>query len=308
MIIDAHQHVWDPARAEYSWFGREHAAIARPIGMDEVLPSFRRGGIVGSVLVQSADNAEDTRNMLEVAARHPSVLGVVGWVPLDRPDDAAEGIAQRDPLIVGVRNLIHDRADPDWLLRPDVDEGLGVLERAGIPFDLVGILPRHLELVPTLSERHPELVIVLDHLAHPPVGADLASWASLLRAAAANPRVHAKVSGLYPPSPLPPSATAGLLRPILDRALDLLGSSRLMYGGDWPISILSSGYDATWSGVATLFDELPASDRAEVLAGTAARVYGLAPDRLRAASELAASELAGSELDPSELAASERDT
>src|SRR5664280_202995 len=106
-LIDAHQHVWDPACARYDWLTAELAPINRPIEFAEL---------------------------------------------------------RRNPKVVGIRNLIHNIPDPDWLLRPDVDEGLGVLEGAGVTFDLVAVLPRHLENVTTMSERHPRLKLSLIHI------------------------------------------------------------------------------------------------------------------------------------------------
>jgi L-fuconolactonase len=278
IVVDSHQHVWDLDRGEYSWLDSSSAPIDRTITIDELKPSLRAAGVDGTVLVQSADNAEDTALMFDVAAANPDVLGVVGYVPLGRPAEAAHALDQlrTNPLFVGVRNLIHDLPDPDWLLRPEVDESLGLLEQAGIPFDLVAVLPRHLELVPIISERHPGLSIVLDHLGHPPIGLDsLEPWSSLIARAAENPRVFAKVSGLYSAAgPLAPG-TAESVRPSFDRALDLFGAHRLMYGGDWPISILHGGYEQVWVGLSELFAGLPAASRAAILGETAVTFYRL---------------------------------
>lgn len=277
-IIDAHQHVWDPARAAYDWLGPELAPIDRAIGFDELRPSLTRAGVTSTVLVQSADNAEDTELMVEVAAANPEIAAIVAFVPLDRPDDAERDLTElrRNPLVVGVRNLIHTRADPDWLLRPEVDAGLGVLERAGVTFDFVAVLPRHLELVPIISERHPDLRIVIDHLAKPPIGLDSREpWWRLIAEAASNPMVYAKVSGLYSATPDAAAWTPESVRPFFLHACDTFGTDRLMYGGDWPISLLAGGYDRVWDGLSVLFDELDPADRDRVLAGTATEFYGL---------------------------------
>lgn len=284
-IIDAHQHVWDPTRARYDWLTDELAPINRTIGFDELLPSLRRAGVQATVLVQSADNDEDTELMLETAAAHPEIAAIVVYVPLDRPEEAAGRLAQlrRNPLVVGVRNLIHDIPDPDWLLRPEVDEGLGVLEDAGVTFDLVSVLPRHLELVPILVKRHPRLKIVIDHLSKPPIGLpEREPWWQLIARAAEAPLVHAKVSGLYSATAQSSSWTPDAVRPYFDRALEVFGADRLMYGGDWPISVLSGGYDRVWDGLSVLFSELDAHDRQAVLGGTAERFYGISADRLGA--------------------------
>ena len=133
MIIDAHQHVWDLDRSPYAWLGPHVPQWNRTFTFDELRPHLVRNGVDATVLVQSDDHDGDTDLMLEVADRHPEIAALVAYVPLDRPDVAADRLAQlrKDPRVVGIRNLIHDIPDPDWILRPDVDDGLGVLERAG---------------------------------------------------------------------------------------------------------------------------------------------------------------------------------
>ena len=276
-VIDSHQHVWDPARAEYAWLGPELAPINRAFGMEELLPELAAVGVDATVLVQAADNADDTALMVATADAHPEVAAIVGYAPLERPAEVAETLArwQGDSRMVGVRTLIHNQSDPEWLLRPDVDEGLGLLEGAGIAFDVVAELPRHLELIPVLSERHPGLRMVIDHLAKPPIGlADREPWWSLIAAAAENPNVSGKLSGLYSATGAPDAWTTEQVRPFFDRAVELFGPSRLMYGGDWPVAILAGGYTRLWEGLA------PSEDRERVLGRTAADFYRIDPARL----------------------------
>ncbi len=285
-VIDAHQHVWDPQRARYDWLGPELSPIDRRMTFDEVEPSLARAGIDATVLVQSADNDEDTALMLEVAADNPKVVAVVAYAPLERPAEVAARIEsfRRDSLIVGVRNLIHTMPDPKWLLRPDVDESLGLLERAGLTFDVVSVLPEHLALVPTLCERHPELRMVIDHLSRPPIGlAEIEPWWSLIARAAQSPQVFAKVSGLYSAGDDSGAWNVDSVRPYLHHALECFGSNRLMYGGDWPISVLSGGYDRVWDGLSLLFDELPLGDRVSIVGATAEDFYGIDQTRIAAA-------------------------
>ncbi|ANJ26024.1 amidohydrolase family protein [Agromyces aureus] len=282
-IIDAHQHVWDLERAVYAWLTPEAGVLHRTIELDEVLPEFAVAGVTGTVLVQSADNDDDTDHMFEVAAREPLVQGIVGYVPLHEPARAAERLAdlQRRPRFCGVRNLIHDRPDAHWLRRPDVDESLGLLAAAGVPFDVVGVLPEHLEAVLAISERHPELDLVIDHLNKPPIGAAATAtdawqtWASLLARVAENPRVRGKVSGLYASTGDPASWTVDTIRPVFDHALDVFGPDRLMYGGDWPVSLIAGGYTRVWQGISELVADLTETERTDILAGTARRFYSL---------------------------------
>ena len=264
-VIDAHQHIWDPARARYDWLGPDSPEINRAFTFDEIAPQLAAAGVGHTVLVQSADNAEDTDLMVEAAAAHPEVAGIVGYAPLERPDAAAPVIAAyaSDPLIVGVRTLIHTQADPDWLLQPAVDKSLGLLEQAGLTFDVVAVLPRHLELVPILAQRHPGLKMVIDHLAKPPIGLDSREpWWRLIAEAASNPMVFAKVSGLYSATP---DRGRGRPRACVRSStarVDCFGPTRLMYGGDWPISLLAGGYDRVWDGPGVLVRRGPDGRRA----------------------------------------------
>ncbi len=282
-IIDAHQHMWDPARAEYDWLGPDLAPINRAIEFDELLPLLEATGVTHTVLVQSADNDDDTRYMLEVAAAHPEVAAVVGWVPLDDPAGVASRLPSllANPVFSGIRNLIHTKPDPDWLLRPDVNESLGRLAVAGVSFDVVSVLPRHLEHVPVLSERHPDLRMVIDHCSKPPIGVgDDEPWLGLITRAAENPNVYAKVSGLYPAVGDLAAWTADDVRPYLHLALERFGADRLMFGGDWPISVLAGGYVRVWKQLSILFDELSATERDAIQWGTAAAFYGIPGERL----------------------------
>jgi L-fuconolactonase len=285
-VIDAHQHVWDLTRSRYDWLGPDLAPIDRTVEIAELLPSLRRAGVDGTVLVQSADTPEDTQLMLDVAAANPVVVAVVAYLPLEHPADVATGIEnlRENSLVVGVRNLIHNQPDSEWLLRPDVDESLGLLETAGLAFDLVSVLPAHLALVPVLVERHPRLRIVIDHLSKPPIGLeDREPWSSQLADAASSGSVYAKVSGLYSATADSGSWTPDLVRPFLHHALEVFGASRLMYGGDWPISILSGGYDRVWDGLRQLVGELPEGDQARLWSESAIEFYGIDPLRIAAA-------------------------
>lgn len=280
MIIDAHQHVWDPQRAEYPWLAAEHPAIRRAIGPDEVLPDLRENGIGASVLVQSADNDEDTELMLEVAAGRPDVVGVVVHVPLADPGGTAARLARwgGDPLVVGVRTLIHTLPDPDWVLRPEVGRSLELVAAAGLSFDLVSVLPRHLEHAPTLAAQHPDLRIVIDHLSKPPVGRrQRQPWWDLLARAAEHPLVHAKVSGLYAAEGDPADFSSDLVAPFVEHARTRFGADRLMFGSDWPICLPLGGYGAVCRTLLPLFASWSETDRREVLSGTASRCYRLAP-------------------------------
>jgi L-fuconolactonase len=287
-VIDAHEHVWDLERSPYPWLASPGLdAIRRTIPFSAGIAHLDSAGIDGSVLVQADDTDADTDLMLEVAAVEPRVAGVVGWLPLDDAARAEDRLAEiASPVLVGVRALIHDMPDPDWILRPEVDAGLGVLERRGLAFDVVAVLPRHLENVVTVAERHPGLTLVVDHLAKPPIGlADREPWWTLIARAAARPNVVAKLSGLYSATRDVAAWTSDQLDPFVDRALDVFGADRLLYGGDWPFSIPAGDYDRTWAATQRQLERLDADERTAILGGNAIRHYRLDAARVRSAAE-----------------------
>lgn len=273
MIVDAHQHFWNLETGDYSWPTPDLPALYRTFGPEDLAPELAAAGVDRTVVVQADDSFWETDAMLAHAEAHDFIAGVVGWVPLDRPDEAARALDRyrRHPKFVGVRHLIHTEPDPDWLVRDSVLEGLGLLAEAGVPFDVVSLLPRHLEHVVTIAERHPSLQVVVDHLSKPRIAAgELEPWAAGLRAAAELPNVHAKVSGLVTEADHE-HWTVEDLRPYVEHAVEVFGADRLMFGSDWPVLLLAADYQTVFTVYSAL---LGATDRGKVLGGNAARFYG----------------------------------
>ncbi len=129
IIIDTHQHLWDLERVAYPWLTPDFGPIARTYTAAELEPQLAAAGVSYTVLVQSANSYADTEYMFEQAAIYPWIAGVVGWVPLLYPDVAGRVLARftANPLFRGIRHLIHNEADPRWLVQDRVIEGLGLL-------------------------------------------------------------------------------------------------------------------------------------------------------------------------------------
>jgi L-fuconolactonase len=274
--VDAHQHVWDPARAEYPWLTPDLGVLDRRYDGSEIAVERRAAGIDRTVLVQAADNLDDSENMFRVAAADPGIAGVVVWVPLADPAAAAAVLdSWHDRPVVGVRHLIHREPDPDWLLRPEVGAGLDLLAERGLAFDVCAETPQLLAHVPALAAAHPTLRLVVDHLGKPPIREGRRRpWSDLLTAAAAAPTVSAKLSGLN--TAAGPGWSAADFRPWVEHALSAFGADRLMYGSDWPFGLLAAdSYTQLYEGLSGTLDRLSEPERAAVMGGTATRVYRL---------------------------------
>lgn len=261
MIVDAHQHFWDPAVADYPWLTDEVEPLRRRFGPEDLEPLLRAHGVSGTVLVQARGSLDETRSLLELAAATPFVLGVVGWI--DLTGDAGEELAG----LVGVRHQVHDEPDPQWLLREDVQRGIAAVGEAGLAFDLL-VRARELPAAIETARRQPETRFVLDHVAKPPLRmGDLASWANGVAAIAELANVTCKLSGLFT------EAEPGTdLARTVEQALGWFGPERCMFGSDWPVSLLATDYGATLELVRA---SVPERDHETVLSGTAIRTYGL---------------------------------
>jgi L-fuconolactonase len=239
MIVDAHQHFWDPARGDYDWLKPDNP-IYRVFGTNDLRPLLVQTGVDATILVQAAPTLAETDYMLGIARKTPFVLGVVGWVDLLAADAAAE-LRRRaeDPLFLAVRPMLQDIPDPDWILQPGLTQALNTIVAEGLVFDAL-ILPHQLGAITQLAQRHPQLSIVLDHAAKPQLGeADaMAAWAKGIEVLAGLPNVTCKVSGLL--TELRPGATRDDVARAIGVLFDLFGASRLIWGSDWPVLILSN--------------------------------------------------------------------
>ncbi len=282
LVVDAHQHFWTYGTYQTSWMEMPPYAgdlafqpLRRSFAPDDLMPELKAAGIHCTVTIEAADDPAENAALLANARSHDWIAGVVGWVPLacssevERVLDAHAG----EPALVGIRHLVNVESDPDWIIRPDVVRGLQVLAARGLTFDYVGILPRHLEHVPLIAQRVPELRIVIDHLAKPPIAVgEFEPWSSLLARAAQMPNVFAKVSGLDTGFA---DWTAADIAPYIDRALELFGPARLMFGSDWPVANLRGGYSKVWRATNLALARLSRHERDLILGGTAIAFYRL---------------------------------
>ncbi|QGQ94719.1 hypothetical protein EHS13_07375 [Paenibacillus psychroresistens] len=277
MRIDAHQHFWNLEKVAYPWLVPAYGPIYRTIEAAELEPLLQANGIDKTVIVQAMGSYEDTDYMLETAAQYDWVAGVVGWVPLNKPEEAAIKLEQytQNPLFKGVRHLIHEEKDPNWVIQDEVIAGLKQLASLGLTFDVVAVLPEHLQHVATLAEKIPNLKIVIDHLAKPPIkDKAMEPWASLLKEAAAYPNVYAKLSGLNTAADWD-SWSADDIKPYIDYAFEVFGADRLMFGSDWPVANLAGDYTKVWVETNKALEGRSLAEIDAVLGGTAIAFYGL---------------------------------
>lgn len=245
-MIDAHFHCWQLDRGDYGWLNPALAPIYRDVTVADWVRHAQVHGISGGVLVQAAPTEAETHFLLAQADAHPQVLGVVGWVDLLAPD-AVDRIGQlaRHPKLKGLRPMLQDLADPDWILQPALRPALQAMAEHGLVFDAL-VRAVHLPRIRALVERHPQLRVVIDHGAKPSPQEPLTDWENGLRdiaQATGADRVACKLSGLW--TELPAGADGHALTPWCEVLLSVWGAERLIWGSDWPVLELVADY-ARW--------------------------------------------------------------
>ncbi|HWL81447.1 MAG TPA: amidohydrolase family protein [Roseomonas sp.] len=274
--IDAHQHYWTLSRGDYGWLRPEMVPIHRDFTPADLDPLLREADIAGTIVVQAAPTEAETCYLLALAAGCRSILGVVGWSDLEATDAPARIHAlAADPLLVGLRPMVHDIADDDWLLRPTLGPAVAEMQAQGLVFDAL-VRPHHLSRLIRFAEAHPGLSVVIDHLAKPaivagPEGPGWEVWARDMAVLAAMPQVSCKLSGIVTEAGA--DWDVAQLCPFAKLALDLFGPRRLLWGSDWPVLRLVSSYSQWWQATTTLLAMQPQTACDAILGGNAARIY-----------------------------------
>jgi L-fuconolactonase len=260
---------------EYGWIDDSMAALRRDFLPENLQPELDLNGFRGSVVVQTRQTLEETRWLLELADRSPSILGVVGWVDLQSLDLRSQLKAlPRNPKLVGVRHIVQAEPDDQFLLRPEFLRGISVLEEFDLAYDIL-IYTRHLPIAAEFVERFPRQRFVLDHLAKPPIKREeIDIWAQGIRRLARFPNLYCKLSGLVTEADWQ-NWNPRQIDPYLEVAFEAFGPDRLMIGSDWPVCLVASSYTRAVQVVKNYVDRHQPQYREAVLGGNAQRFWRL---------------------------------
>jgi L-fuconolactonase len=271
--IDAHHHLWRYQERDYAWISERMRVIARDFLPADLQREMHDCRVDGAIAVQARQTLEETAWLLEQAKENAFLRGVVGWAPLASRElpQVLESWKEENKL-KGLRHVVQDEPDEEFLLREDFSAGIRAMRGTGLVYDIL-IYERHLPAAVRFVDRHPGQIFVLDHIAKPCVreGA-LRPWRENLVELARRGNVFCKLSGLVTEADWN-GWTSADLRPYADAALDTFGPERLMFGSDWPVCLLASGYRRWFDTAQELLSELSAEEKDAIFGGVAKKVY-----------------------------------
>ena len=274
MKIDSHHHLWAINETDYVWMTDAHAAIRRDFLSPELDAVLDESGIDGTVAVQARQLVEETDFLLGIADANPRIRAVVGWVPLC--ENGGEPFLEKyaaHPKLTGVRHVVHDEPDDDFILRDDFNAGIRNLAKHGLRYDIL-IFWKHLQQTIRFVDQHPDQPFIVDHIAKPRITRDGfdAEWAAGIRELARREHVSCKLSGVLT-EVRGDSWDIDLIRPYFDTVYQAFGPDRIMFGSDWPVCLLRSTH-AEWTRLAgELVQDLSPDEQAAFWAGNATRIY-----------------------------------
>ena len=275
MKIDSHQHFWKYNPEDFGWMGEEMNRVRRDFLPDHLQPEISAVGIDGVVAVQARQSLVETEWLLDLAVGNPFIKGVVGWVPLI--SSSLERKLERlspDDRLKGVRHVLQDESDDDYILREDFNQGIKALEPFDLIYDIL-IFERHLPQAIRFVDRHRQQIFVLDHIAKPRIGERLLSpWKANIEELSKREHVYCKISGMVTEADWETWSEQDL-RVYLDVVLEAFGPERLMFGSDWPLCSLACEYGAWFDLISRFITPLSESEQGRILGETATKVYGL---------------------------------
>ncbi len=275
MIIDAHHHLWQFNDKDYGWMDDSMQVLKRDYLPDDLEKEIKNVGVTGTVVVQARQSLEETEWLLELSERHPFIKGVVAWVDLRSPK--LEGQLERytkHSKLVGVRHVIHDEADDDFMLRPSFVSGIEKLREYSLTYDLL-LFPKHLTRAIELVSMFQDQRFVLDHISKPFIKAGMMQpWKEDMQSLAAMPNVWCKISGMVTEADLGGWKYEDFV-PYLEVVCEAFGTDRVMLGSDWPVCRLAGEYNQVMDIPFRYFEKIDSEIKEMILYKNAVNCYQL---------------------------------
>lgn len=275
MIIDSHHHFWKYDPVEYDWIDDSMKVIRKDFLPENLKTTIQEAGVDGLISVQARQSVEETDWLIGMAQQNEFIKGVVGWLPLIQ-DDIEKYLEKYvdEKKLKGVRHVIQEESDPEFMLRKDFNHGISLLKKYSLVYDIL-IVERQLPNTIRFVDQHPDQVFVLDHIAKPLIGSnELSPWKENIQEFARRENVNCKISGMVTEADYQKWITSQLL-PYFDVILKAFGPDRLLFGSDWPVCLVATSYKNWMELVQKNIKYLSETERLKIMGGNATRLYQL---------------------------------
>ncbi len=275
MIIDTHHHLWNYNPVEFDWIDDEMAAIRKSFLPADLQATLANTGVEGVVTVQARQSLEETNWLLKLASENDFIKGVVGWVPL--ADGSIQQILEEyksSPWLKGVRHVVQGEPDPEFILGKDFNKGISLLKNYNLVYDIL-IFEHQLANTIRFVDQHPEQQFVVDHIAKPKIKKnELEPWAKNVKELAKRENVSCKISGMVTEADYK-LWTEEQLNPYFETILEAFGSSRLLFGSDWPVCLVATNYSNWLELVKKTISNFSKEEQDFILYKNAQRIYNI---------------------------------
>ena len=276
MIIDAHQHFWRLARGDYQWLKPNDSVLYRDYMPSDLVPLLSGNDIQATMLIQAAASEAETRFLLQLARSHSFVAGVVGWADFEAADVGtriAKLRADGGDNLKGLRPMIQDIADPNWILQGSVDAAFEAMLGLDLAFDAL-VIPSQLDSLRKRLLRHPRLRAILDHAGKPDIANEgFDGWAQDLMRLARDTNVYCKLSGLM--TQAGPAQARDKLDRYVAHIFTCFGPQRVLWGSDWPVLNRAGTYEVWLAESRKLVKHFAGDNEGDVFCDNAASFYRL---------------------------------
>ena len=276
MLIDSHHHLWNYSEQEYGWINDQMNILKQDFGTQELRKLAEVNGVHGFVSVQARQSLEETDALLQMGIQEPLIKGVVGWVSLCSPDVGEVLDRYSDSnLLKGVRHVVQDEPDDEFLLREDFNRGISELRERDLVYDIL-IYGRQLPAAIQFADLHADQSMILDHIAKPTIRQDSfdEQWKRDFAKIAERENLTCKFSGVVTEI-RDPSWDIHSVRPYWETALEAFTPKRLMFGSDWPVCLLKTEHRGWLQIVKELASELSDSEQEDFFFNNAIKAYQL---------------------------------
>lgn len=272
MRIDSHQHFWIYSPVEYPWI-QAGTVLERSFLPNDLGPLLDSAGVDRCIAVQARQQFEENAFLSQLVVQNERVAGFVGWIDLRSPQVQLQAERMKQlPGAVGVRHVVQDEPDPDFMSREPFRRGIASLQPHGLVYDIL-IYEHQLEDAIRLVRDFPDQTFVLDHIAKPKIRSNqIQAWREKMTELSRHSNVSVKLSGMLTEADHR-AWTLEQLLPYWEVVLEAFGPDRILYGSDWPVVLLVGQYSRWVEIVTQWLSRLNEPDRAKIWGGNANRIY-----------------------------------